>query len=262
MTSSRLQGRTAVVTGSSAGIGHAIAAALARQGCQVLLHGLEQAPGVPADSEDALVLRGMPYQQADLADAAEVESLIAAAMDRFGHVDILVNNAVTRHFAPIESFPVQAWDRALAVNVSAAFHTVRLALPAMRRQGWGRIVNMTSVYGLRGTAQRIDYVTTKAAIAGLTRAVAAETLGQGITCNAVCPGSVLTPSIEGRLTRLMAEQQLDREAATQVFLAGKQPGSRFIAASHVADLVLFLCGEAAGDIHGAMLPMEGGWLAT
>lgn len=259
---SRLQGRSALVTGSSAGIGHAIAAALAREGCTVLLHGLEDAPAAPADSEDARVLQAAPYHRADLGDAAQVQLLMHTALERLGRIDVLVNNAVTRHFAPIEQFPVDAWDKAMAVNVSAAFHTVRMALPAMRRAGWGRIVNMTSVYALRGTAQRIDYVTSKAALAGLTRAVAAETLGQGITCNAVCPGSVLTPSIDERLTRLMAERQLDRETATREFLAGKQPGHRFIAASHVAELVLFLCSEAAGDINGAILPMEGGWLAT
>jgi 3-hydroxybutyrate dehydrogenase len=262
MTSPRLSGKTALVTGSSAGIGRAIAAALAREGCHVLMHGLEPQPEAGGDEEEQRWLADAPYHQADLADVGATEAMVRGLLERRGSIDVLVNNAVTRHFAAIESFPLQAWDRAMAVNVSAAFHTVRMTLPAMRRQGWGRIINMASVYAMRGTRDRIDYVTSKAAILGMTRAVAAEVLGQGITCNAVCPGSVLTPSIEARLTRLMRDDGLDREAATREFLRGKQPGSRFIPAAHVAELVVFLCGEAAADMNGAVLPMEGGWLAT
>lgn len=261
MAATDLQGKTALVTGSSGGIGRAIALALARQGCRVVLHGIEPQPTWD-DPQEREWLAGARYEQADFADVAAIERLVCGTVDRFGAIDILVNNAVTRHFGPIESFPVAAWDRALAVNVSAAFHAVRLALPAMSARGWGRIINMTSVYGKRGTRNRIDYVTSKAAVMGMTRAIAAEVLGAGITCNAVCPGSVLTPSIEERLTDLMASRNLDREAATREFLQGKQPGHRFIPAGHVAELVLFLCGEAAGDITGSVLPMEGGWLAT
>lgn len=260
-----LRGKAALVTGSSGGIGHAIALALAGQGCAVMLHGLEEAahPGAQAALRAAQAL-GVPasYHQADLADAGAVQRLVGEGLARHGAIDVLVNNAVTRHFAPLEAFPPEAWDRALAVNVSAPFHAARLVLPEMRRRGWGRIINMTSVYGERATANRIDYVTSKAAIAGMTRAIAAEVLGQGITCNSVCPGSVLTPNIEDRLVRLMADRGLDRESATREFLAGKQPVPRFIPAEHVAQLVLFLCGPAAGEINGANLPMDSGWLAT
>lgn len=263
MITTDLRGKSALVTGSTGGIGLAIAQALASQGCAVLLHGLEDEAQV-ADALRAVQAAGAPaaYLQADLQEPRAIDQLVAATQERFGSLDVLVNNAVTRHFAPLEAFPPEAWDRALAVNVSAPFHAARLALPGMRARGWGRIVNMTSVYGERGTANRIDYATSKAALAGMTRAIAAEVLGQGITCNSVCPGSVLTPNIEGRLQRLMAERDLDRESATREFLAGKQPVPRFIPADHVAQLVLFLCSEAAAEINGANLPMDSGWLAT
>lgn len=263
MPAGSLRGRAALVTGSAGGIGHAIALALAGQGCAVALHGIEPPQQVQPQLE-ALQATGAPaiYHQVDLDDPAAIAAMVAATRGRFGSLDVLVNNAVTRHFAPIEAFPVAAWDKALAVNVSAAFHAVRLALPGMRERGWGRIVNMTSVYGERGTANRIDYVTSKAALAGMTRAIAAEVAGQGVTCNSVCPGSVLTPGIEARLGQLMAERGLGRELATREFLAGKQPGGRFVPAAHVAQLVLFLCADAAAEINGTLLPMDNGWLAT
>lgn len=263
MTQADLRGKTALVTGSAAGIGYEIALALGRQGCAVAMHGIEDAQHVRPQLLEVEAL-GVPavYHQVDLDDADAIERMVRSTRDRFGSVDVLVNNAVTRHFAPIEAFPVEAWNKAMAVNVSAAFHAVRLSLPSMRQRGWGRIINMTSVYGARGTANRIDYVTSKAALAGMTRAIAAEVMGQGITCNSVCPGSVLTPNTDARVQKLMADRGIGREAATGEFLAGKQPGSRFIPAGHVAQLVLFLCTEAAGDINGALLPMDNGWLAT
>jgi 3-hydroxybutyrate dehydrogenase len=263
MNPTKLGGRVALITGSAAGIGHAIAMALAGQGCAIMLHGLED-PAQAQNALEAVQALGVPvsYHQVDLEDPHAIERLVNEGLARFGAIDILINNAVTRHFAPLEDFPPEAWDRALRVNVSAPFHTVRLALPAMRRSGWGRIVNMTSVYGERGTSNRIDYVTSKAALGGMTRAIAAEVAGQGITCNAVCPGSVLTPNIDKRLNHLMVEHGLSREAATREFLAGKQPVPRFIPAEHVAQLILFLCSDAAGEINGANLPMDSGWLAT
>jgi 3-hydroxybutyrate dehydrogenase len=263
MQDQSLSGKAALITGSIGGIGLAAARALGARGCAVMLNGLE----TPAAAESALdALRELGadahYHQADLADPYAVERLVAEAVAAFGNVDILVNNAVIRHFAPVDEFPVQAWDRALAVNISAPFHAVRLTLPGMRRRGWGRIINMTSVYGERGTPNRIDYSTTKAALAGMTRAVAAEVMGQGITCNAVSPGSVLTPNIESRLQRLMADRGIDRVAATSAFLAGKQPVARFVPAEHVAELIAFLCSESAAEINGANMPVDHGWLAT
>jgi 3-hydroxybutyrate dehydrogenase len=232
------------VTGSSGGLGRAIAQALASAGCRVALHGIEA--GNAAN-----------YHRADLRDPAAIEAM----MRTVGHVDILVNNAVVRHSSPIDTFPVEKWNEAIAVNLSAAFHTIRLALPGMREKRWGRIFNMSSVYGSRATANRVDYVTTKTALLGLTRAVALESASDGITCNAVCPGSALTPGNDARIKELMGERGLGREEAVRQFLAGKQPTGQFISEEHVADLVLFLCGAAGAAITGAMLPMEGGWLA-
>ncbi|WP_233831349.1 SDR family NAD(P)-dependent oxidoreductase [Paraburkholderia sp. ZP32-5] len=259
-----MKGRTALVTGSSHGLGLAMADALAAAGCRVVLHGVEP----PAQVEAARAAfedrhgRHTAYLQMDLGDARAVERMMFEARERLGSIDVLVNNAVVRHFAPLDAFPVDKWDEALAVNLSAAFHTVRLALPGMRERGWGRIFNMTSVYGMRGTVNRVDYVTTKSALLGLTRAVAAETMGQGITCNAICPGAVHTPTSENRIQALMDDAGLDRETAVERFLTGKQPTGRFVEASQVSDLVVFLCGDAAAQITGAMLPVEGGWLAT
>jgi 3-hydroxybutyrate dehydrogenase len=168
---------------------------------------------------------------------------------------------VTRHFSAIEKFPTDRWDQALAVNLSAPFHFVKAFLPGMRKSGWGRVINMTSVYGQRGTPNRIDYVTTKSALIGLTRAIAAEVVGQNITCNALCPGSVLTPNIESRIRALMHEKNIEWDLATAEFLQGKQPGGKLIPGKHLAELALFLCTAAGGQMNGAILPMENGWLA-
>jgi 3-hydroxybutyrate dehydrogenase len=254
-----MKGKRALITGSSNGLGLAMATGLAAAGCDVLLHGLEPAADMRATCDELARQHkvAVSYVQADLSSAAGVEAMMTAA----GTVDVLVNNAVVRHFSPLEDFPVERWDQALAVNLTAAFRAVQLSLPGMRARGWGRIFNMSSAYGSRAIANRIDYVTTKTALLGFTRAVAMETLGQGITCNAVCPGSVLTPNIEGRLTDLMADKQLDREVATREFLRGKQGTGRFVDAAHVADLIVFLCSDSGASITGATLPVDDGWLA-
>jgi 3-hydroxybutyrate dehydrogenase len=169
---------------------------------------------------------------------------------------------VVRHFAPIEEFPVANWDAALAVNVSAAFHAARLLLPDMRARGYGRIFNMTSVYGMRGTPNRVDYVTTKAALQGLTRAIAMENVDGDVTCHALCPGSVMTPASDRRVQELMAQSGVSRAAAEAQFLEGKQPSGRFVATQSVTQLLLLLCGPAGRDMNGAILPIDGGWLAS
>lgn len=257
-----LKDKIALVTGSSGGIGLAIVQELAAAGCHVVLHGLED-PDFVSDQLAALRSLGViaVYHQKDLENPKEVEQLVALTLEQFGAVDILVNNAVTRHFAPIETFPIDRWEQALAVNLSAPFYFVKSLLPFMRQAGWGRIINMTSVYGSRGTPNRIDYVTTKSALIGMTRAIAAEVIGQNITCNALCPGSVLTPNIESRIRALMQQKNLDWDAATAEFLQGKQPGGKLIPAKHLAELALFLCTSAGGQMNGAVLPMENGWLA-
>jgi 3-hydroxybutyrate dehydrogenase len=259
-----LKGKTALITGSASGIGYAMAQGLARAGCHIVLHGIEDADSVrPAQAaleREFGVNAG--YVRADLADRDAIAGLLEAVRRGHGAPDVLVNNAVTRHFSSIDAFPLAEWDRALAVNVTAPFHLIQACLPAMRERGWGRIFNMTSVYGLRAVPNRIEYVTAKSALMGMTRSVAIETINQGITCNAICPGSVLTPNIDSRVQALMQEKGLGRADAERQFLAGKQPIQRFVEASHVADLLVFLCGPAGRDITGAMLPVEGGWLAS
>ena len=262
-TRGSLAGKRALVTGSTAGLGQAIVAGLAASGCNVVLHGLETedvlAPTCRALEEQHGVQ--FAYVRGDLGTDQGAIDVFRAATAAFGGIDILVNNAVARHFAPVDQFPVEAWQRALAVNLSAAFHLVRLALPGMRTRGWGRIVNMTSVYGERGATNRIDYVTTKSALLGFTRAVAMETLADGITCNAVSPGSVLTPGTDDRVRAIVAGG-VERAQAERQFLAGKQPSGRFVRPEDVAAGIVYLCGEAARDITGTVLPIDGGWLAS
>ncbi|CAN7740840.1 3-hydroxybutyrate dehydrogenase [Caballeronia sp. LjRoot29] len=258
-----MKGKSALITGSSDGLGFAMAEGLARAGCNVVLHGLE----APDNVHDSLIRIEQDYGvqatyiQVDLTDPNAVETLLNTARERTGGIDILINNAVVRHFASIEDFPADRWNQALAVNLTAAFLAIQRVLPDMRARGWGRIFNMTSVYGSRATPNRVDYVTTKTALLGLTRAVALETVHQGITCNAICPGTVKTPNIESRIEQLMEERGLDHGSAVKQFLTGKQPTGEFVSASHVAELVVFLCSDAGSQITGAMMPMEGGWLA-
>ncbi|HTR39366.1 MAG TPA: 3-hydroxybutyrate dehydrogenase [Bryobacteraceae bacterium] len=256
-----LQNKCALITGSTQGLGLAAAKRFAAAGCNVVLNGFGDAREIAAQREQIErehCVRTL-YCSADLSNPGEIAHMLAASFDAFGTVDILVNNAVVRHTAPVEDFPPEAWDRGVAVNLSAAFHTIRLALPGMRKKGWGRIVNVSSIYGLIGTTNRINYVTTKTALIGMTRAVALETRGQDITCNAVCPGTVETPVHEKRIQEMMATQGLSQAEAQSQFLANKQPGGRFITAEDVAALILFLCGPESRDITGAALPIDGGW---
>lgn len=255
-----MKGRTALVTGSSDGLGLAMGKGLAAAGYNLMLHGLAAPEDMTQTCDELMRAHDVQvrYVRADLSQREEIDRLISEA----GPVDVLVNNAVVRHFAALEDLAMVHWEQGLAVNLTAAFRAIQLTLPGMRERGWGRIFNLSSAYGARGIANRIGYVTTKTALLGLTRAVAVETQGQGITCNAVCPGSVLTPNIEGRLTALMAEKQLDRQTATVEFLQGKQATGRFVDASHVADLIVYLCSESAGSITGATLPVDDGWMAS
>jgi len=190
---------------------------LARAGCNIDLHGLEEAGAVEGRQEELGWLHGVnvAFMRADLLDPQAITAMMDQIVQKHGGVDVLVNNAVTRHFDPIETLSVASWDKALAVNLSAAFHTIRLSLPAMRARAWGRIFNMTSVYSTRAVVNRIGYITTKTALVGMTRAVAMETINQGITCNAICSGSVITPDIQARVQALMHEKSIDQEATTR-----------------------------------------------
>lgn len=259
-----LADRIALVTGSTRGLGLAAAHRLAASGCGVVLHGLDAPSAADAARraiEDEHQVRTM-YVQADLREPARIEGLFDSATGTLGSIDVLVNNAVVRHASPVEAFRPEEWDEALAVNLSAAFHTIRLALPGMKQRGWGRIVNVSSIYGVRGAINRVGYVTTKTALIGLTRAVALETASLGITCNAVCPGTSATPVHEATVSALMEHDGLSRLESERRVLQGKQPSGRFVGADQVAALIAFLCGPDASDITGAVLPVDGGWSAT
>jgi 3-hydroxybutyrate dehydrogenase len=238
---SPLAGKTALITGSTQGLGLAAARQFEAAGCTIVVNGL-------ADGK---------YVGADLRNVSEIEAMMRFA----GPIDILVNNAVVRHTSPIEGFDVERWNEGLAVNLSAAFHTIRLALPAMKARGWGRIINISSIYGQRGAANRVAYVTTKTALIGLTRAVALEVAGTGVTCNAICPGTTETPVHDATIQSMMTADGLSRAEAERQFLAGKQPTGRIISADDVAAMMLFLCGPSSADINGSMLPIDAAWSA-
>lgn len=257
-----LKGRCALITGSTQGLGYALAERLAAEGCNIVMNGFGDRAEID-ERRRRLEKAGVRtlHHGADVGDPAQVGDLVATAEKTFGGVDVLINNAVVRHFAPVEAFSPVDWDRALAVNLSSAFHAVRLALPGMRARDFGRIVNVASVYGLFATVNRVDYVTTKTALIGFTRAVALETAQTGITCNAICPGTVPTPSIEARLEAERARSGLSRSEAERAFLATRQPSGRFVAPERVAALVALLCGPAGADITGSAIPLDGGWSA-
>ena len=259
-----LEGRCALITGSTQGLGLAAAHRFAAAGCHVVLSGLaspDEARATTAALESAHGVRAV-YAAGDLSRPADIEAIVDAARTAFGGVDILVNNAVVRHAAPVESFSAQKWDEGVAVNLSAAFHLIRLTVPMMQAKRWGRILNVSSIYGFKGAANRVAYVTTKTALLGLTRAVALEGLPHGITCNAVCPGTTETPVHEAAIQASMSAQSITREEAERRFFAAKQPTGRFIPAEQVASLMVFLCGPDAADITGAALPVDGGWSAS
>jgi 3-hydroxybutyrate dehydrogenase len=201
------------------------------------------------------------YHDADVGNAEDIAAMMKAATARFGAIDIVVNNAVTRHYAPVEEFPVDKWDRALAVNLSAAFHTIRLALPGMKARRWGRIINMASIHATNVVRDRVDYVTTKHAIVGLTRAVALEIAQTNVTCNCLSPGLVLTPNCERQIEAKVAAGAT-REQAIAGMLEIRQPSRRMILPSEVAELGLFLCSDAASNVNGADLPIDGAWSTT
>lgn len=259
-----LKGRCALITGSTQGLGYALAERLAAEGCNIVMNGFGEAAAIEASRGKLEAGHGVRaiHHGADVADPDQIADLVATARRTFGGVDVLINNAVVRHFSPIEAFKPADWDRALAVNLSAAFHTVRLALPGMRERDFGRIVNVASVYGLFATVNRVDYVTTKTALIGFTRAVALETARTNITCNAICPGTVPTPNIESRLEAERAKTGLTRAEAERAFLASRQPSGKFVAPERVAALVALLCGPAGADITGSAIPMDGGWSAA
>ena len=253
-----LKGKWALVTGATAGLGLAVAESLAGAGANVVLHDLIE----PAQTRDRLRTQfGVDAISVavDLSHRAAIEAMMADLLGRLSAIDILVNNAVVRHFSPVEHFSPERWEEALAVNLSAPFHLIRLVLPGMKQRRWGRIINMASIYSTRAVADRIDYVTTKTAILGMTRAVAIETTRSGITCNALCPGTLPTPAILDKIAGIAAREDCTIDEATSDYLATRQPTGRFVAMEGVGAMAAFLCSPAAQDITGATLPIDGGW---
>lgn len=255
-----LTGKSALITGSVRGLGLAAAHRFAAAGCNLVLSGFDEGRDIAALRQEIERRHGVPtiYDAADLRRHEQIERMVSAGLAAFGSIDIVVNNAVVRHTSPVESFAVADWDDGLAVNLSAAFHTIRLTVAGMKQRGWGRIINVSSIYGLRGAANRVGYVTSKTALIGLTRAVALETVTHGITCNAICPGTTETPVHEATVLASMAGG-LSREESEKQLLAGKQPTGKLISADDVAALMVFLCGPESGSITGSVLPVDGGW---
>ena len=256
-----LKGKRALITGATAGLGLALAESLAGAGANIVLHDLAE-PHEAGESIRSRFAIDVVSVAADLTQRPAIEAMMDKLLSRLGAIDIVINNAAVRHFAPVEQFLPDRWEEALAVNLSAPFHLIRLALPAMKQHGWGRIINMGSIYSTRAVENRIDYVTTKTAILGMTRAVAIETATTGITCNALCPGTLPTPAIESRLAALAESENLSIDEATRDYLASRQPSRRFVSMQNVGATVVFLCSPAARDITGAAIPIDGGWSAV
>ncbi len=254
--------KTALVTGSTSGIGLGIARALAASGAHVVLNGFGDVAAARAQVEaSARPGARIDYHGADLARPDEIAALVAHVDAEFGGVDVLVNNAGIQHVASIESFPTERWDAILAINLSSAFHTTRLALPHMLRQGWGRIVNIASVHGLVASAYKSAYVAAKHGLVGLTKVTALETARTGVTCNAVCPGWVQTPLVERQVDARALQDDSSLSAARVALLSEKQPSGEFVTTEQLAALVGFLCSDAASQVRGVAWTMDGGWTA-
>lgn len=254
-----LAGKVALVTGSTSGIGLAVARTLASGGATIRMSGLGETGAIETLRREieASFAVSATHHDADLADVGAIERLAA----EIGPIDILVNNAGIQHVAPIEAFPAERWDALLAVNLSAAFHTIRLFLPAMKARGWGRIVNMSSVHGLVASVNKVAYVASKHGVVGLTKAVALEAARSGVTCNAICPGVVQTALAQAQIDAFAASHGLDEASATAAFLREKQPSEQIIRPEQIGELVAFLCSDAADQMTGSSLSMDGGWLA-
>jgi 3-hydroxybutyrate dehydrogenase len=254
-----LKGKTALVTGSTSGIGLGLAKALAKQGANIVLNGFGDSAGPKAEVEKLGVRVG--YHAADMGKPAEIEEMMKYAAREFGRVDVLVNNAGIQHVAPIEDFPPERWDAIIAINLSSAFHTTRLALPAMQKADWGRIINVASVHGLVASAQKAAYVAAKHALVGLTKVTALENATTGVTCNAICPGWVLTPLVQKQVDAKAAAQGLSNEEAKKQLLAEKEPSLQFTTPEELGELAVFFCSDAAKNVRGVAWNMDGGWAA-
>ena len=259
-----VRGRTAVVTGSTSGIGLGIARALAGEGANILLNGFGDAAAIEAarngiEREFDVTCR---YHPADMTKPAEIAAMIAHAEAQFGSVDVLVNNAGIQFVSPVEDFPVAKWDAIIAINLSSAFHSVRAAVPGMKRRGWGRIINVASAHALVASPFKSAYVAAKHGIAGFTKSVALELATQGITINAICPGYVWTPLVEKQIPDTMAARGMTKEQVIEEVMLKAQPTKQFVTIDEVAALALYLASDAAKGMTGSMLSLDGGWTAA
>ena len=258
-----LKGKTALVTGSTSGIGLGAAEALAAQGANIILNGFGDAAEI--ESIRARIARTFSveviYHPADMSKAHEIAAMMDAAQIQFGGVDILVNNAGVQHVSPVESFPVEKWDQILAINLTAAFHTTRLAIPSMTRKGWGRIINIASAHAIVASPFKSAYVAAKHGIVGFTKTIALEAAEKGVTVNAVCPGYVLTPLVEKQIPDTAKARGITEEQVKRDVLLAAQPTKQFVTVEQVAALVTFLASDLAASITGTALPIDGGWTA-
>ncbi len=258
-----LKGKTALVTGSTSGIGQGIAEALAAEGADIVLNGFGAAEAIEKLRGDIAAESGVTvtYDGADMTKPAEIARMVKDAETRFGAIDILVNNAGIQHVSPIEDFPEERWDAVIAINLSSAFHSTKAALPAMRAKGWGRVINVASAHGLTASVNKSAYVAAKHGIIGLTKVTALETATSGITCNAICPGWVLTPLVQKQIEDRAAEAGRSYEEMKLALVAEKTPSKDFSTPQQIGGLAVFLCSASADQITGAPLSIDGGWMA-
>jgi 3-hydroxybutyrate dehydrogenase len=254
-----LTGKTALVTGSTSGIGLGIAKALAMHGANVVLNGFGDVDAARREFSDIDAEIG--YHPADMSKPDQIADMVAYAERTLGRVDILVNNAGIQHVSPVEEFPPEKWDAIIAINLSSAFHTTRLALPGMRARGWGRILNIASVHGLVASVNKSAYIAAKHGLVGFTKTVALETATSGITVNAICPGWVLTPLVQKQVDARASADAVDAEEAKRRMLAEKQPSLQFTTVEQLGELAVFLCTPAADNIRGVAFNVDGGWAA-
>ena len=254
-----LQGKTALVTGSTSGIGLGLAQALAAQGASIVMNGFGEVDAALAQVR-ALGVQ-VSYHGADMSKPAEIEDMVRHAQATFGGVDVLVNNAGIQHVARIENFPPERWDAVIAINLSSAFHASRMVLPGMRERNWGRIVNVASVHGLVASAEKSAYVAAKHGLVGLTKVTALENATTGVTCNAICPGWVLTPLVQKQVDAKAAALGISNEQAKRQLLAEKEPSLQFTTPEELGALAVFLCSKAADNVRGVAWNMDGGWAA-
>ena len=263
MANKTLSGKTALVTGSTSGIGLGIARSLAAEGANVLLNGFGDAADIEQLQADLSKEFGVQvaYHNADMTKPAEIEAMIGFAGEKFGGVDVLVNNAGIQYVANVEDFPTEKWDAIIAINLTSAFHTSRLVLPRMRSNNWGRIINLASTHGLVASAGKSAYVAAKHGLVGFTKVTALENAHSGVTCNAICPGWVLTPLVQKQVDDRAAREHLSNDEARKALLLEKQPSGEFVTPDELGALAVFFCSPAGSQVRGVAWNMDGGWAA-